>query len=148
MSSQNSGSRRRSLRRLMTSTGLLCVGLLIASQGAAQGGMMNASPEERATQRIGVLTERLQLTPEQAEQLEPVLVKQFTEQVALFQKLQGSGDRQAMMSDMQALRTRYDEQIQAVLTDTQKTAYRTLLEEERARRMNRMRGAGAGGAGQ
>lgn len=144
MSRQNFGSRRGSLRRLLTTAGFLCAGLLVASQAAAQRGMMDASPEERATQRIGVLTERLQLTPEQREQLEPLLVKQFTAQVELFQKLRAGGDRQAMMSEMQALRTRYDEQIQSVLTDQQKTAYRALLEQERARRMNRMPGGGGG----
>ena len=144
MSIQNVGSLGRLLRRLLPMAALLCVGLLSATSAAAQGGMMNASPEERAEQRLGVLTERLQLSTEQAQQLQPVLVKQFTEQVELFSRLQPGGDRQAMMTEMRALRTRYDEQIRAVLTDTQREGYRALLEEEQARRMNRMQGGGGG----
>lgn len=133
----------RTVRRLMLAVGLLLTGFLFAPAAQAQGpGMMNMSPEERATQRITVLTERLQINAQQAEQLKPVLVKQFTEQTALFQKFQGGGDRQAMMGEMQALRTKYDEQINAVLTDEQKTKYAALVEEERARRMNRGGGGG------
>ncbi|HEX6927019.1 MAG TPA: hypothetical protein VF167_16470 [Longimicrobiaceae bacterium] len=146
MSTQIVGSRPGFLRRL-TTAGLMFVGLLFAAEASGQGrgGMMNASPEERAAQRIGLLTERLSLTPQQVEQIQPILVKQFTEQVELFRKFQGGGDRQAMMNEMRELRTRHDEQILSVLTEEQKTAYRTLQEEERTRRMNRMNGGGGGG---
>src|SRR5690606_18163905 len=108
---------------------LLFTGLLHAPEVQAQGGgMMNRSPDERATQRIALLTERVQIDAQQAEQLKPLLVKQFTEQTALFQKFQAGGDRAAMMGEMQALRVKFDEQIQAVLTADQKAKYATLLE--------------------
>lgn len=134
-----------SARRLLLALPLLMSAFVLVPAAQAQGGgMMNMSPEQRADQRIGVLTERLQITAQQAEQLKPVLVKQFTEQVALFQKFQGGGDRQAMMGEMQALRTKYDEQIQAVLTAEQKPKYEALLAEETERRRNRMGGGGGG----
>ena len=137
--------RMRTVQRFMLATTALLLGLMFAPAADAQGGgMMNMSPDERAAQRITVLTERVQITPQQGEQLKPILVKQFTEQVALFQKFQGGGDRQAMMGEMQALRTKYDEQIQAVLTAEQKPKYAALLEEEAARRRNR----GGPGGGQ
>ena len=92
--------RMRTVQRFMLATTALLLGLMFAPAADAQGGgMMNMSPDERAAQRITVLTERVQITPQQGEQLKPILVKQFTEQVALFQKFQGGGDRQAMMGE-------------------------------------------------
>jgi periplasmic protein CpxP/Spy len=147
MAKQFEAMRMRAVRRLLLTTALLLTGLLLAPGAQAQGGggMMNMSPDERADQRIGVLTERVQITAPQTEQLKPILVKQFTEQVALFQKFQGGGDRAAMMGEMQALRTKYDEQIQAVLTAEQKPKYQALLAEEAERRRNR---GGPGGGGE
>ncbi len=132
-------------RRLILALALLAAALILAPAAQAQGGgMMNMSPEQRADQRIGVLLERVQITPEQSEQLKPVLVKQFTEQVALFQKFQGGGDRQAMMGEMQALRAKYDGEIEALLNAEQKTRYQALLADEAEARRNRMRGMGGG----
>lgn len=137
--------RNRSVQRFLLVTALLLAGSMAvpAAQAQGGGGMMNMTPDQRADQRIEILTERIQLTAQQSEQLRPILVKQFTEQVALFQKFQGGGDRQAMMGEMQALRAKYDEQTQAVLTAEQKTKYQELLAEEAERRRNR--GAGGGG---
>lgn len=134
----------RTVRRVLLAAALLLSGLVLAPAVQAQGGgMMNRSPDERATMRIALLTERVQLDAQQAEQLKPLLVKQFTEQTALFQKFQASGNRAAMMGEMQALRAKYHEQLEALLTADQKTKYSALLEEEAARRPNR----GGGGAG-
>jgi periplasmic protein CpxP/Spy len=139
--------RMRTVQRYMLATAVLLLGLAFAPRAEGQGGrMMNMSPDERAAQRITVLTEQVQITAQQGEQLKPILVKQFTEQVALFQKFQAGGDRQAMMGEMQALRAKYDEQIDAVLTAEQKPKYAALLEEEAARRRNR--GGPGGGGGQ
>lgn len=144
MTTQNARRRAGAVQRGLFTLLVLAAGLAAAPAAFAQGGggMMNMNPEERAQQRIGVLTERVQLTAQQAEQLRPVLVKQFTEQTGIFQKYQAGGDRQGMMGEMQALRTKYDEQIQALLTDDQKAKYRTLLEEEAARRRQMMGGGG------
>lgn len=128
-------------RRLMLTLALMAAAFILAPAAQAQGpGMMNMSPEQRADQRIGVLVERVQVTSAQSEQLKPILVKQFTDQVALFQKFQGGGDRQAMMGEMQALRAKYDEQIGAVLSAEQKTKYQALLAEEAEARRSRMGG--------
>jgi periplasmic protein CpxP/Spy len=141
MATQFEALRRRTVQRLLLATAVLLTGLTLASGAQAQGpGGMNASPEDRATQRITLLTERVHINAQQAEQLKPILVKQFTEQTALFQKFQGGGDRAAMMGEMQTLRTKFDEQVTAVLTAEQKTAYAALREEELARR----RGGGGG----
>jgi hypothetical protein len=102
---------------------------------------MNMNPEERATQRVALLTERLQLTAQQATALKPILVKQFTEQTQLFQRNQG-GDFAAMREEMTKMRTKYDAEITAQLTETQKKAYAAFTEEEAARRRNRMGGGG------
>ena len=135
---------KKGLRRLVIGATLLLSGLALAPTADAQGpGGMNASPDERATQRVTLLTERVQLTAQQQAAIKPILVKQFTDQTAIFQKMQAGGDRQAVMGEMQALRTKVDGEIVALLTsDAQKAAYQKLLEEEAARRANR--GAGGG----
>jgi protein CpxP len=143
MSMQIDPLRMRMVQRFILGTALLLMGLLLVPSAQAQGpGGMNMSPDERAAARITVLTERVQLTAPQAEQLKPILVKQFTEQTALFQNFSG-GDRAAIRTEMQALRTKVDAEILAVLTDAQKTSYKALVEEEAARRGNRGGGGGA-----
>ena len=142
MSMQIDPLRMRMVQRFILGTALLLMGLTLVPSAQAQGpGGMNMSPDERAAARITVLTERIQLTAPQAEQLKPILVKQFTEQTALFQN--AGGDRAAMRTQMQALRTKVDAEILAVLTDAQKTSYKALVEEEAARRGNRGGGGGA-----
>ena len=143
MAMQHDPLRLRAVQRFLFGTMFLMLGLVVAPAANAQGpGGMNASPDERATQRITVLTERVQLTPQQAAAVKPILVKMFTEQTAIFQKMQAGGDRAAMRTEMQALRTKYDAEVAAQLTDAQKKSYQTFLEEEAARRANR------GGGGQ
>ena len=144
MAMQHDPLRLRAVQRFLFGTAFLLLALIVAPAAHAQGpGGMNASPDERAAQRITVLTERVQLTPQQATAVKPILVKMFTEQTALFQKMQAGGDRAAMRTEMQALRTKFDAQIVAQLTEAQKKSYQALAEEEAARRGNR--GAGGGG---
>lgn len=135
--------RLRIARQFVLSAALLLMGAVLApgAHGQGMGGMMNASPDERADARITVLTQRVSLTAAQATQLKPILVKQFTEQTALFQKY-ANGDRAAMRTEMQTMRTRNDAEILAVLTEAQKTTYKALVEEEAAQRANRMQGGG------
>ena len=140
MAMQHRGSLVTALRRLVGPSSLLLAGLLLFAprlQAQVPGGMMNMSPEERAAQRISLLADSLDLNAAQTEQLKPLLVKQFTEQVAVMQKYRGGGDRAAMMSEMMTLRTRYDEEIGAVLTAPQKARYQEMVAAERARRMGR-----------
>ena len=144
MAKQHQSLPRRGLRRLVLGAALLLSGLALAPGVQAQGpGGMNMSPDERATQRVTLLTERVQLTAQQQAAVKPILVKQFTDQTVIFQKIQAGGDRQAVMGEMQALRTKVDADITALLTTpAQKAAYKTLIDEETARRANR--GAGGG----
>ena len=140
MAIQHRGFLVSALRRIVGISTLVLAGLLLFApslQAQVPGGMMNMSPEERASQRISLLADSLDLTPEQTEQLEPVLVKQFTEQVAVMQKYRGAGDRAAMMSEMMTLRARFDEEIGAALTAPQKARYEQMVAAERARRMGR-----------
>jgi hypothetical protein len=143
MAMQHDPLRLRAVQRFLIGTALLLLGLVAAPAAQAQGpGGMNASPDERAAQRITVLTERVQLTAPQAAAVKPILVKMFTEQTAIFQKMQAGGDRAAVRTEMQALRTKYDAEIAAQLTEAQKKSYQALVEEEAARRGNRGGGGG------
>ena len=144
MGKQHDAPGLRAVRQFLFAIVLVVLALAAAPAAHAQGpGGMNASPDERAAQRITVLTERVQLTASQAAAVKPILVKMFTEQTALFQKMQAGGDRTAMRTEMQALRTKYDAEIVAQLTEAQKKLYQALSVEEAARRANR----GAGGDG-
>lgn len=127
-----------SLRRLVLSAAVLLLGLAFAPSANAQG--MGGNPEERAARQVTQLTEALKLTAPQVEQVKAIVAKQTTEQSAIMQKMQGGGDRQAVMGEMQALRDKTAKAIEAVLTAEQKPVYAKFREEQDAARRARMGG--------
>jgi len=129
--------RRSSIRRLLAGL-TIALGMLAAPGAEAQQGSGRTGPAptaaERAERRLTSLTAPLQLTAQQVEQLRPILTKQFMEQMAIAQRAQAGGDRSATRRETQALRRKTDDQIEALLTETQKPLYKALIEKERARR--------------
>ena len=115
----------------------------VHAQGAGAGmgqrqGM--GTPAERADAQITQLTTTLALTPDQVTKIRPILVKQYTDQSAVMAKMQQGGDMAAVRAESQAVSTKAQAEVAALLTAAQKTKYQTYLEEMRARR-----GGGAGG---
>ncbi len=130
---------------------VLAAGLVLAPQAGAQseqpvrlgrdgqrGERMN--PEQRVERRVGVLTERLQLSTQQAAQVRQILTQEQTQMQALRQKAQGGADRESLRPEMQAIRQRGEQQLEAVLTEQQRATYRELRESMRKERGERGEG--------
>ncbi len=96
--------------------------LILASVSSAQRMQrMRMSPEERAK----VLADSLALDSTQTAQVLAI----FTDQQAQMQKIreEHEGDFEGMRGAMMDLRTKTDDKIIAILSDTQKTKYQEML---------------------
>lgn len=106
---------------------------LAANSYAQMGGGM--SPEERMKRTLEEYKTKLTLTDEQVVKVETILKAQ-TEEMATIRANAG-GDREAMRAAITELRTKTDKQVEELLTDEQKVAFKK-LQEERAQRMQGM----------
>lgn len=106
---------------------------LSANSYAQMGGGM--SPEERMKRTLEEYKTKLTLTDEQVVKVEAILKAQ-TEEMATIRANAG-GDREAMRAAITELRTKTDKQVEELLTDEQKVAFKK-LQEERAQRMQGM----------
>lgn len=100
--------------------------LVLASVAPAQ----DQPPRQRGmdpAQRMERLKERLQLTEEQAAELEPIFAEHDRRRQDLFERQRA--ERQAMREQMEALRLEMDEEIARVLTEEQMREYSELREE-------------------
>jgi protein CpxP len=95
------------------------------------------SPEDRAKQ----LQTTLKLTDDQTTKITAILKVQATKMDSV--RTAANGDRAAMRTAMGPIRTASNDQIKAILTPDQATAYQKLLDEQRAR----MQQGGGGGGG-
>lgn len=103
-------------------------------QGRGMGRGMDRTPAQRADMQTQRLTSQLGLTTEQ----QPKVREIFLSQANRMETLRGSGDRQAMMQQMQDARTSTDAQLKGVLTPEQYTKYEQ-LREDRMERAGEMR---------
>jgi Spy/CpxP family protein refolding chaperone len=107
------------------------VALLIASPLLGQG------PRGRGPDldtHMANLTERLDLSEEQATALRPIFEEQFKARSELFAQAQGGGGRGQMRTAMGELQAKTDEKVKKVLTETQWTEYEKFMQEQRSRR--------------
>lgn len=103
------------------------------------------APGGNSGQELETLTERLNLTDEQAAKIEPILASAREQMQELRQNR--SGDRQEMRSKMQSIFQERDKKIEEVLSDSQKKEYEKYQQERREQMMNR-RGQRGGRMGQ
>lgn len=103
-------------------------------QGRGMGRGMDRTPAQRADMQTQRLTTQLSLTTEQ----QPKVREIFLSQANRMETLRGSGDRQAMMQQMQDARASTDAQLKGVLTPEQYTKYEQ-LREDRMERAGEMR---------
>jgi len=104
----------------------------------AQGGNRGRTPEERATKSTAQLTEKLTLTADQQTKIHDILLDQNTQMNKA--REEAGDDRKGMRTKMMTLMQGNNEKIKAVLTDDQKKAYETFLEERRNAMKNRAGG--------
>src|SRR5687768_9153453 len=93
---------------------VFAAGLVLAPQAGAQseqqgrpdrGGQRGErmDPAQRIERRVGMLTERLQLSQQQATQIRQILTQESEQTRALWEKAQGA-DRESLRPQMQSIR--------------------------------------------
>jgi hypothetical protein len=111
--------------------------------GGPPGGPGGPGSEEY----LALLTERLQLTDQQVEDVTALFEEQSVQMQAIFEKYKDTQDqesREAMMNDMQALREVVDSILEEILTGEQMEVYGNLQEEQRQQMEERREQMGEG----
>ena len=116
---------------------MCCLFLGITAVSRAQGGGQRMSPEDRAKQ----MQTQLKLTDDQTAKITVILQAQATKMDSV--RTAANGDRDAMRAGMMPIRTASNNQIKAILTPDQATAYQKMQDDMRAR----MQQGGGGGGG-
>lgn len=132
------------MKKLMMICGLLFATVTFAS--AQQGGQrrMMATPEERVKQ----LDEKVKLTDDQKTKATAVYTAAADEMKKAREEAQaGGGDMSAIREKMMKMSADTDTKINAILTDAQKTTYKTWQDEVKAAREKAMKERQAGGGG-
>lgn len=117
-----------------------------AQQGGGQGGQRRAqaTPEERVKQ----LDEKVKLTDDQKTKATAVYMAAAEDMKKMREEMQGGGgDMSAMREKMMKMNSDNEAKITAILTDSQKTAYKTWQDEVKAAREKMMKERQAGGGG-
>ena len=118
---QTSGSTRsRRTLTVLVATFALAASATPALAQQGQGGRQMLDADER----LASLTERLDLTDEQVEQLKPIVEEQTKKQEELFQN--AGGDRERMRAEMIELQDETMKQYAEVLTEEQMDQYREM----------------------
>lgn len=107
--------------------------LLAATTTFAQGGMMNASPEERAQRQTERISERLKLDKAQSENVYALSLDRAKQ----MQELMASGERDR--TKMQEFQAKFDEKLKPILTADQWSEYEKYRQEQQDRMRNRQR---------
>ncbi|MFN2567445.1 MAG: hypothetical protein ABR499_20810 [Gemmatimonadaceae bacterium] len=132
--------------RLLAVGAALAAGLVLAPQAGAQSEQQGRArpergqrmdPAQRVERRVGMLTERLQLSTQQASQIRQILTQESTQLQALRQKGEGGASRESLRPEMQAIRQRTEQQIDGVLTAQQRATYKELRDQMQKRRGER-----------
>jgi Spy/CpxP family protein refolding chaperone len=138
MKTDTIGSTRAVARTFALGAALLVGSAMLAPQVKAQSQQQRPSqeqqrmdPAQRVERQVSMLTERLQLTPEQAGQVRAILTREQEQMRAQMEQRgpQSGQNREAVMERMRALREHTDQQISAALTEQQRAAYQALREE-------------------
>jgi Spy/CpxP family protein refolding chaperone len=123
---------------------VLTAGLVLAPQAGAQSEQQGRpergqrmDPQQRLERRLSMMTEKLQLSQSQATQIREILTKENEQMRGLWEKAQGGADRESLRPQMQSIREGTEKQIDAVLTEQQRTTYRELREQMRKERGER-----------
>lgn len=124
-------------------TGIFLAGLVAGSFGTARlakefGGPKRSAPDQWSSGKLKVLTERLDLTPSQVEQLRPIMKRDTDELNRL---------RESSMKETQRVFQRMESDIAALLTAEQKVKFDELNKEMRERMQKIMKDRRPGGFG-
>jgi Spy/CpxP family protein refolding chaperone len=110
----------------------------------AQAGAQK-SPDQMVERRTQYLAKELGLSADQQAKLQPVLLAQRQEMMAMRDKVQTGGRQRGMGQDLKAAQARYDAQIKGILTPEQYTKFSQMKDEQRDKmRERRANGQGMG----
>lgn len=123
--------RNASRSNLLATLFLLLLLPLVA--GAGEGKPEHAGRHHDPETRLLRLTEKLELTNAQQEELRPILEQQAESFQAMQKRRQSGQTREQMRDAMRAQRESNDAQIEAVLDERQIATYRELRAEHKAR---------------
>jgi protein CpxP len=106
-----------------------------AQAGSPQGGgRPQRSPEEMAARQTEGLTKQLGLSADQSAKVQQIMLARDQEMMAMRGQMQaGTGDRKQLREQMMAGRTKYEDQLKAVLTPDQFTKYTAMQANRRER---------------
>lgn len=130
------------MRRIATvgTLAALCAALL-ASPVSAQGHRRGGPPDVET--RLSHLTEKLDLSDEQREQLRPLLEEHDEKLRALLDRARsGEADRASLRGDLSDLQRDLDQKLEALLTEEQMDEFRKFRDEQRQRTRERRAGRG------
>ena len=105
-----------------------------AQMGPGQGGRPQRTPEEMAARQTEGLTKQLGLSADQSAKVQQIMLARDQEMMAMRGQMQaGTGDRKQMREQMMAGRTKYEDQLKAVLTPDQFNKYTAMQANRRER---------------
>jgi len=105
-----------------------------AQAGPGPDSRPQRTPEEMAARQTQGLTKQLGLSADQAAKVQQIMLARDQEMLAMRGQMQaGTADRQQLRAQMMAGRTKYYDQLKAVLTPDQYTTYTTMQAHRRER---------------
>lgn len=115
---------------------------IVAAPAWARQDSGASQQKERIEQRIDDLKERLALTPEQIEQIRPVLEDELRKAQAVRQKYSGSTQsrrtRLKMARELKEIQSSADDRLRKILTKEQMNELKKIREERRAQLRQQM----------
>lgn len=120
-------------QRMLGVLGFALIAVAVAAPLEAQGRRAGGGGPSLDEQMI-MLTERLELSEEQAGEVRTILDAQGTKRREMFQGGGGGGDRSAMRGQMTELQEETTVMLAEVLNETQMVEYAKIQEEQRGRR--------------
>jgi Spy/CpxP family protein refolding chaperone len=127
------------MKRLVIILTLLLIGS-ISPRASAQEPNAPAMPDQ-ARQRLEQIKERLKLTPEQVDQVRPILTDEVQKLKALREANSGGGrrDRRKMAREFKRIQDDADDQLKKVLSKEQMSELKKLRDERRQQLRERAR---------
>lgn len=117
---------------------VLVFALLLIGAAPAWARQQSGADQQReeVQQRLERIKERLALTPQQVEQMRPVLEDEVRRLKAVREKYDGSGQsrraRREIARELRDIRSAADERLQKILTEQQMAEMKKIREERRA----------------
>ena len=135
MRKQLSSNQRITKRTFSGLTGVVLLALVVTFAFASPAAAFRKGPKKSPEEILAHMTDRLELSDEQAEQIRPIIEDQVTKRSELFEKYheQGRESRGQMRSEMRTLMEETDKQLEPILSADQMAELKKMREERHQR---------------